>query len=155
MNEARDDRLPVGIRWLLVYQGLLVLASLYFLVLYGYALIRGWPSSASGEIPLLLLFLLLLVGWAVALAYASAGMTRRQPRGFLTGMTCHLLLGIVALVLLVVYGSAGVLGYLSKDKEAKTWAPLLLSFGLIWLPFVLVSGWGFFYLRRLRKRLLS
>jgi hypothetical protein len=155
MNVARDDRLPVGIMWLLVYQGLLVLASLFLLVLYGYALVSGFPDSASGEIPFLVLFLLLLVGWALALAYASVGLTRRRPQGILVGMICHLLLGILAMILLVGYGSVGVLGYLSKDREAKTWAPLLLFFGLIWLPFVLVSGWGFFYLRRLRKRLLS
>jgi hypothetical protein len=158
MNEASDDRLSVGIKWLLVYQGLIFLASLYLTVLYGYALVRGWPSSASREIPLVVLFILLLVGWGMAVAYASVVMARRRARGLLVGMICHLLLGILALVLLMVYGSVGVLGCLSKDypgNEAKTWAPLLLFFGLMWLPFVLISGWGFFYLRRLRKSLLS
>src|SRR4051794_18557898 len=67
------------------------------------------------------------------------------------GTICHLLLEIPGLVGLIGFCSLGILPYLGASKEARAWAPLFLLFALMWLPFVLISGWAFFYLRRLRK----
>src|SRR5262249_17438011 len=86
--------------------------------------------------------LLVLACWGTAMVFASVGMARRRPRAFVAGMGCHLLLLVPGLVCLTVFTFAGWL-----------FDPFFLFFALMWLPFVVISGWAFFYLRRLRTRL--
>ena len=136
MNE-NSNRLPAGLIWLLIYQWILVLVSLYFIVTFG---VLFFAYREYGFV----LYILVLVCWGTAISYASVRMTRRSPRGFLVGMICHLLLEILGMVMLVAFFAMGV-----------GWDPFFLIFALMWLPFVMISGWGFFYLRALRKSLLS
>jgi hypothetical protein len=141
MNENRDSRLPAGLIWLLIYQGLLVLVGVYFIVTFGILFVTYQEYG-------FVLYILVLVCWGTAISYASVGMIRRRPRAFLVGMICHLLLEIPAVPLMLLFGFMGLFW------EGKG-EPLFLGFALMWLPFVLISGWGFFYLRTLRKSLLS
>ena len=148
MNENRKSRLPTGLIWLLIYQWILVLVGLYFILTFGVL------SIDSGEYGFVL-YIVVLAGWGTAMSSASVGITRRSPRAFLLGMICHLLLEILGLVGLIGFCSVGVLSLLGGSNEARAWAPMFLLFALMWLPFVLISGWGFFYLRRLRKSIFS
>jgi hypothetical protein len=158
MNEDRDNRLPTGLIWLLIYQGILVLVSLCYVVvlfieLYGDLYGRLGSVISIADFTLGVLAFLVLAGWGTAMASASVGMIRRSPRGFLVGMICHLLVAILSMVGLIGFCSMGVLSLLSATNEARGFAPLFLLFALMWSPFALFSGWGFFYLRRLRKSL--
>jgi hypothetical protein len=140
-----EDRLPRAVVALLIYHGLLLLASVFFIVTFGVFLVTQHEYG-------FVLYILALVCWGSAISYASVGMSRRRPGGFLVGMICHLLLAVVGLVGIF---SLVVLPFLDGSKEAREWAPLFLLFALMWLPFVVISAWGFFYLRRLRQSMLS
>jgi hypothetical protein len=83
------------------------------------------------------------------MAFASVGMLRRAPRALLVGIICHALLGILATCGFVGFAGIGVVSLLG-GHEAAAWAPLFLIFAAMWLPFVLLSGWAFVRLRRLR-----
>lgn len=154
MNENREKRLPAGLIWLLVFQWLLVLISLSYAVVFAVFSITERKYSYA-DIILPILYILVLAPWGASMAYASVQMARRRPRGFLVGMICHLLLLIVSMCWLFCLGSTGILMSLANNDTTRAWAPLALLFALVWLPFALISGWGFFYLRRLRKDLLA
>lgn len=158
MNEDRHNRLPIGLIWLLSYQGILVFVSLYFVVvlfidLYGDLYHRLGRVISIADFVLGVLEFLVLASWGTAMASASVGMIRRRPRGFLAGMICHLLVAILSTIGLIGIGSVGMFSLRSASQEARGFAQLFLLFALMWLPTLLVSGWGFFYLRKLRKSL--
>jgi hypothetical protein len=88
------------------------------------------------------------------MGYASVGMMMRSPRAFLLAMICHLLLEIPGLALMLSFG-VFILGALVGNKSAALVAPLFLLFFLMWLPFVAISGRAFFYLRKVRKALMT
>jgi hypothetical protein len=153
MNDNRDSRLPVGLIWLLIYQWILVLVA----VALGCSMASILVSGPKWEIPDVLLGgfeLLVLACWGTAMGVASVGMVRRSPRGFLLGMICHGLLEIPGLPIMVGFGGMALLS-LSGGGEGGGMEPLFLLFALMWLPFVLISAWAFFYLRRLRMQLFS
>ncbi len=140
MNENTESRLLIGVIFLLIYQTILGVGSLWPLPV---GLERGlWTFPVMG-------------GCGLALILVSVGMARRSPRAFLVGMICHLLLAIPAFVAVLVFGYGGVSGLLSEEGAGSAWAPLILLLALMCLPFALISGWAYFYLRRLRNRLLS
>jgi|GEM_PF-6097606 hypothetical protein len=144
MHEDRDNRLPAGLIWLLIYQGILVLVSLcyavaFFLEIYD-DLFRRVGRFNIADFTLGLLYVLVLASWETAMAFASVGMTRRSPRGFLVGMICHLLVAILSMVGLSGFCCMGVLSSLSATNEARGFAPLFLLFALMWLPTLLASG---------------
>jgi len=133
MNADRKIRLGLGLILLLIYQWILVLISL---------------ASFTLIIPPL---------WGIAMGFASVEIMRRRPRGFLIGMICHLLLEVVGwlIVLPIVAMFVRVFMDNSLDKsssaESRGWAGLVMMFALMWLPFLSLSAWAYFYLRRLRK----
>jgi hypothetical protein len=149
--ENRDSGLPDELIGLLIYQWILVMGSL--------ACAGDWMVGLWTEIQrdpsnwLYVVLLLVLACWGIAMAIASVGITRQRPRGFLVGMICHLLLEILALPAMLFLGFQGVVGI--SDHGGAGFAVLLLPFALMCLPFVLISGRAFFYLRRFRKRLFS
>jgi hypothetical protein len=57
-----------------------------------------------------------------------------------------------AIPMLVTCGGSGVLNAFSSTPERDG---MFLAFAVMWLPFVLISGWAFFYLRQLRNRTSS
>lgn len=152
MNEDKHSRLPVGLNWLLIYQWILILVSLCYALAFVVDFINGGGFSIA-EFTVGVLVILVLAGWATAMAYASVGMTRRRPRGFLVGMICHLIVAILSVVGFIGIGSVGMFSLRSASHEARGFAQLFLLFALMWLPTLLISGWGFFYLQRLRKSL--
>jgi len=157
MNENKDSRRPVGLVLLLIYQWILVMGSLTYA-----ATVEIWtnPPRDWGDW-LAVVFFLVLACWGIAMGVASVGIMRRSPRGFLVGMICHLLLEILALPQMLFLGFLGIVGALSEPAQgfgeisqiAETITAIL--FALICLPFVLISGWAFFYLRKLRKSLFA
>ncbi|SRR6266852_5254975 len=152
MNENKDSHQPVGLVLLLIYQWLLVMGSL---ACVGVAIVTTWRDWRIDRLEDYL-SALVLACWGIALAVASIGITRRRPRGFLLGMICHLILEIPALpMMLFVFGTSvySLLFGSSGFERGLAWVFLLCA--LVWLPFVLISGWAFFYLRRLRKSLLA
>jgi hypothetical protein len=102
MSENRNNRLPTGLIWLLIYQWLLVLISLSYMVAFSADLIESgeWPG---------VLFILPLIGWGAAMSYASVGIMGRSPRGFLVGAICHLLLAILSLIGFISFFPMGIL----------------------------------------------
>jgi hypothetical protein len=155
MNENRDSRLPTGLIWLLFYHGILVLISLGYSV---DAMVELLDSLSRGFAPedvvIFSCVFLVLACWGMAMGIASLGMMGGSARGFLLGMICHLLLEIPALAMMLYLFGMSVLSLIGS-KEWDGWASLALIFALMCLPFVLISAWAFFYLRRLRTRLLS
>jgi hypothetical protein len=149
MNENRDCRLPIGLILLLFYHGILVLISLGYSVVGMVEL--DSPNRLFGgpfQVVTFSCALLVLAGWALVMIFASVGIVRRRPRGFLLGMIGHLLLEIPASVgFLLNFGMFVFAG--------KGWPSSFLINALVWLPFVLISAWAFFYLGRLRMRLFS
>lgn len=156
MTENKDSRLPTGLIWLLIYQWLLVVASLGYsgAAVVGLCDILSRPFAAF-DVVVVSSAILVLAGWAVVMIFASVGIRRRSPRGYLLGMIGHLLLGIPALLGALGFGSMYLLSSVSASKDTRAWAPLFLIFALMWLPLVLLSAWGFFYLRRVCKSLPS
>jgi hypothetical protein len=149
MNENKDRRLPTGLIWLLVYQWILVLGSLGYSSVAAVVIVSntpGWQGALG------LCALLILASWGIAMAAASIGIMRRRSRGPVLGMICHLLLEIPGLPAVLFFGCMYVLLSFSPSESSRAWAELPLIFALMWLPFVLTSGWAFFYLRRLRSR---
>jgi hypothetical protein len=141
-----------GLAWLLIYQWILVMGSLAYAAAAMGAL---WTEShRDPSYWWAVVSLLVLACWAIAMAIASVGIMSQRPRGFLVGMICHLLLEMLALPVMLFLGIGGLIG-ISQHGWAGAMAELFLIFALMWLPFVLISGCGFYYLRRLRKRLLS
>jgi hypothetical protein len=154
MNDNKDSHRPAGLIWLLIYQWILVVIALFYSWDVIETIAKEGGSTTPVELFLLLVAMLVLACWGIAMAVASIGIIRRSPRGFLIGIICHLLLEIPGLSLMLYFGFAYV--FLSfSDHESRAWAPLVGLFALMWLPFVLISGWAFFYLRRLRKSLLA
>ncbi len=144
MNERNDGRLTAGLIWLLIYNLILALIGLGYLVAAVVILIT---DGEYGAVPVILV----LTCWIPAMSHASVGMMRKKPRGLRAGMICHLLLAILSNVGLVTFAFLGVMCLLDRSDEAEAWAPLFLLFALMWSPFALVSSWGFFYLRRLHN----
>ena len=140
MNERKDNRLPTGLIWLLIYHWIIVLISLCYLVAAVVILITDREYGA-------VLVILVFTCWTTAMSYASVGMMRKRVRGLLVGMICHLILAILSNAALATFVIMGVL--------PSGFGPLFLLFALMWSPFALFSSWGFFYLRRLRKDLLA
>ncbi len=151
MNETRDDRLPAGLIGVLVYQWLLVLGSLGYVGIAAVVLLGNLPPD--WDLVLGLVGVSILAAWGSALACALIGIMRRSPQGYRLGMICHLLLEVPGLPAVLLFGGAFAV-LLLGNRESRAWAPLPLLFALMWLPFVLISGWAFFYLRRLRQSLL-
>jgi len=151
-QKNRDSLLPIGLGWLLIYQWILAFCSLAF---FSAKMVEIWtqPPRDWGHWAELSAFLILAC-WGIAMAVASVGIMKRRPRGFLVGMICHLLLEIIALPVMLFLGIDGLI-WISDHGFAGALAGLFLIFALMCLPFVLISGWGFFYLRRLSKRLFS
>jgi hypothetical protein len=154
MNENKDSNRPVGLVWLLIYQCILGVIAL---ALGSAAMVEVLITPEVELLPELLAVIgwPVLACWGIAMGVASVGIMRRRPRGFLLGMICHLLFEILALPLLLYLGFGGIFGALSDDSWIRGFAVLFLICALAWLPFVLISGWAFFYLRRLRKSLLA
>ena len=146
MNERKDNQLPAGLIWLLIYHGIIVLIGLCYLVAAVVILITDREYGA-------VLVILVLTCWTTAMSYASVGMMRKRLRGLLVGMICHLILAILSNAALATFVIMGVLPSLLREKNY--FGPLFLLFALMWSPFALFSSWGFFYLRRLRKDLLA
>ena len=142
MNERKDNRLPAGLIWLLIYHWIIVLIGLCYLVAAVVILITDREYGA-------VLVILVHTCWTTAMSYASVGMMRKRLRGLLVGMICHLILAILSNAALATFAIMGVL------PIADGFGPLFLLFALMWSPFALFSSWGFFYLRRLRKDLLA
>ena len=166
MNENKESRLPGGLILLLIYQWILAVISLGYsgAAIVGLSNFAGPPlvsldlgltSSGDPSVPfnyvVMWIQFLVLACWGAAMLFASLGMVRRSPRAFLLGMMCHLPLAIPALLAVLFFGHAGVSGLLSQQGAGSAWAPLMFILALMWLPFLLISGWAFFYLRRLRK----
>jgi hypothetical protein len=89
---------------------------------------------------------------------ASVGIARRRPGGFLVGMICHLLLEILGSAVMLYVGFMYALAMAADSKAMRD--PVVIVLGLLCpvltcLPFVLISGRAFSYLRRIRKRLFS
>ncbi len=150
MNEERASRVPTGLIWLLIYQWILVLVAVC-MVCGAIASIPGAKVTAT-EALLGSFELLVLACWGTAMVFASVGMVRRSRRGFLLGMICHVLLGILALVGVLIFVCLWF-SFSRSESGQWVWDPFFLIFALMWLPFALISAWAFFYLRRLRKRL--
>jgi hypothetical protein len=126
----------VGLILMLIYQGILVLFTFYFVVSFG----------SHDYLPVdVLIWVYVLICWGAAMTYASIGMIMRSPPAFLVGMICHALLEMIGIVLACLYSMAAVAMHKTLD----------LAVALMWLPFLLISGWGFFFLGSLRKRLLT
>jgi hypothetical protein len=143
--DIRDRRLPTALIWLLVYQWILVLVALYFCCVFLSIMVFG-PEVDAADTALGCLEFLAVGSWGTAMGIASVGIARRSPRGFLVGMICHLLIEIPGVPIMLAFFAISL---------ASRLEPLFLVFGLMWLPFVLISAWAFFYLRRLRKQLPS
>jgi hypothetical protein len=145
-----DGRLPVGFYCLLVYHGLLVVIGLKYILDQVLVLETYGFSSET------LCMILSSAVWTAALVYASVAMVMRQPQGFLVGMICHFLLWALAMYVFIQFS---VLGFVEANfflgGGVLGLAEFVALLGLISLPFILLSGGGFFYLRRLRKSLLS
>lgn len=153
MNENRDKRLPVGIIWLLIYQWILVLVSLGYPLAFLVIIIKDGGFSDYADFLEFGLYGLVPASWGTAMVFACVAMTRRSPRGFRVGMICHLLVAILSMIGFIGIGSVGVFSSLSASHEARGFAQLFLLFALMWLPTLIGSGWGFFYLREFRKSL--
>ena len=133
--EVRGLRM-VGPILMLIYQGILVLLTCYFVVSFG----------SHDYLPVhVLIWVYVLICWGTAMTYASIGMIMRSPPAFLVGMICHALLEMIGMVLACLYSMAAV-----ATHETE-----YLVIALMWLPFLLISGWGFFFLGILRRRLLT
>ena len=133
--EVRGLRLG-GLILMLIYQGFLVLFTFYFVV----------SLSSHDYLPVdVLISVYVLICWGAAMTYASIGMIMRSPSAFLVGMICHALLEMIGMVLACLYSMAAVAMHKTLD----------LAVALMWLPFLLISGWGFFFLGILRRRLLT
>ena len=149
-NANRDSRLPTALICLLVYQWILVVVVVALgcnIATMGSGLKLEFTDRLLGWLELLL-----LACWGTAMVFASVGMVRRRPRAFLVGMICHLLLEVPGL--LGVFGFAFLWFQTSwSDSGSWVWDPFFLLFALMWLPFVVISAWAFFYLRRLRRSL--
>lgn len=156
MTERADIASPFGLVLLLFYHGLLVLVCVGFG--YNFAGMLGlWGDGTAltaSDAVIMRLELLALTFWTSALAFASVGMVRRKPVGFLVGMICQAILLVVGLIGMLSLGFAFVASSLGGN-DSRAWAPLFLIFALMWLPFVLFSAWAFSYLRRFRRGLLS
>ena len=143
--DSPDQRLPTALIWLLVYQWILVLVALYFCCVF-LSIMRFGPKVDAADTAFGCLELLAVGCWGTAMGIASVGIARRSPREFLLGMICHLLIEIPGVPIMLAFFVMSL---------ASRLEPLFLVFGLMWLPFVLISAWAFYYLRRLRKQLLS
>jgi hypothetical protein len=156
MNQDRDSRPQAGLILLLVYQGILVLVSLGYAVgaIVGLLDIMSRPFDPA-DVVAVSCAIMVLAGWAALMIFASLGIVRRSPRGFFLGMIGHLLLAIPSLMAFVGLGFMFIFGAASANKETRAWAPLFLIFALMWLPTALLSGWAFYYLRRLRASFLT
>jgi hypothetical protein len=139
MNGNRRSRLPIALVLLLIYQGILVLASL--------GPLAAWLEWGPGPF-------LALAAFGIAMLFASVGMARRSPRGLLLGMIVHLLVAIPALLIVLCSMFFGI-EMLIQEGGFGGWSNLAFILALMWLPFLLISGWAFLYLRRLRKSLWS
>ncbi len=135
MNDNKEIHLPSGLIFLLFYQGILVLVSLGPLA--AWLEMGPWPF-------------LLLVAFGIAMFFASVGMAQLRPRGFILGITCHLLLAIPAF-LAVSYSILWGLQLLIQEAGFGGWATFAFSLGLMWLPILLISGWACFYLCQFLK----
>jgi hypothetical protein len=153
MNEDRDNRLPASPIWFLIYQWILVLLSLCYAGISVVELFDPQGGVSIAEFTVGILVILVLASWGTAIAFASVGMRRKSPRGLLARMICHLIVAILSMVGFITFCSLGVLSLFSASHEARGFAPMFLLFALMWLPTMLVSGWGFFCLRRLRMSL--
>jgi hypothetical protein len=143
-SDSRDSRLSARLIGLLIYQWILVTIALAYSA-------AGTVAVWGEQEPLVpLLALLVLACWGTAMGVAALGVRRRRPREILLGMVCHLLLAIPGGLAIGTLGFMFVATSLNSSHDARAWAPLFLLFALMWLPFVLLSAWAFFYLRRLR-----
>jgi hypothetical protein len=150
-TNAKDKRLPAGLIGLLIYQGLAVVSAVgmgCIVARMTFQVKTGLPDMLFG-----LLMVAVLFGWGATMGVVSEGMTRRSSRAFLVGIVCHVLLEITALIFMF---SFLVLWWVTGWNEHGTWVwdPFFLIFAGMWSPFVLISAWAIFYLRKLRRSLL-
>jgi len=160
--ENRDSRLPTGLAWLLIYQWILVLVVVVSLGFSTATVLQEWKSgitliqSDSFVFFVFSVEFLVLACWGTAMGFASVGMVRRPPQRSLLGMICHLLITIPVLTAQAGSGLLLMTSDVGTSVEPRWWVKVLPAFyALMWLPSALISAWGFFYLRRLRKRLFS
>jgi hypothetical protein len=150
------SRPPILLVLLLVYQMILVFLAVVCGTYYA-AWLPVWGDSKSEpfwDVVVLSFVVVILACWGATMGYASVGMMMRSPRAFLLAMICHLLLEIPGLALMLSFGFF-IFWALVGNKGAALVAPLFVLFFLMWLPFVLISGWAFFYLRDMRRRLMT
>jgi heme/copper-type cytochrome/quinol oxidase subunit 3 len=150
MQQDRETRTPTGLVVLLIYQWILVLICLGYSS--GFAVTIWQDPGAYLPHAAFLLFLLIPI-WGVAMGFASLAMTRRSRQGFQWAMICHFLLGMVGSGFVLTHGYIYIQMSSKGSSDTRAWAPLFLIVALMWLPFVLISVWAFFYLRRLREPL--
>jgi hypothetical protein len=143
--------LPPGLIGLLTYQWVAVVSA----VGMGCIVARMTFQAKTGlpDMLLNLLTVAVLFAWGATMAVVSDGMTRQSSRAFFVGIVCHVLLEIPALIFMFMFL---VLWLESSWNEHGTWVwdPFFLIFAGLWSPFVLISAWAIFYLRKLRRSLL-
>ncbi len=142
MNEHVENRWPTGLKWLLVYQFILVVISVYFILTY-VTLFIAYKETAF------MLYVAIIACAALAISIASVGMMRRSHRAVVLGMICHLLIAVLSVVGLIGFFLVGLLASSQGGHEGKAMFPMFLMFALMWSPFILISGWAFRYLRDL------
>lgn len=142
MNEHRENRLPMGLKWLLAYQFILVVISVFFILNY-VGLFIAYNEAAF------MLYVVIITCGALAMSIASIGMMRRSHRAVVLGMVCHLILAVLSVIGLIGFFVVGLLASSEGGHEGKAMLPLFLMFALMWSPFIVISGWGFRYLRDL------
>jgi hypothetical protein len=152
MNEKKQSHWSVDLVLLLIYQWILAIGTL---ACAGAGVAELWTESHRDLSHWLdVVFILVLACWGIAMAVASWGIMRRKSRGFFLGMMCHLVVEILAMPFMLFLGFVGIVGVFS-DHGLGGFGGMFLIFALMWLPFVLISGCGFLYLRKLRKGLLA
>ena len=149
-TNAKDRRLPAGLIGLLTYQWLTVVSAVGMGCLVADAL-AGTNGMAG------LAFRLGDRRGALRLGSHHGRRIGRNDQAkfgaFLVGIVCHVLLEICALIFMFMFL---VLWFETCWNEHGTWVwdPFFLIFAGMWSPFVLISAWAIFYLRKLRRSLL-
>ena len=98
---------------------------------------------------------LFVLPWGTVVGFASVAIVMRRRGGFALAMICHLLLAIPGLALLFVLGVSAFWCLGAAARETQSFAALWFLLFLVLLPFVVISGWAFFYLRKIRKCLVT
>src|SRR5262245_6297798 len=144
MVEPNDNRSLAGMKWVQLYQWILIAVSVYFIVQYVQLMI------AYDDLGFLMYIVPLTIA-AMVLIWTSLGMLSRNQRAFFIAMTCHLLVAIVAGIGLICFLGIGLISS-GSGHDAAAWSPMFFLFALMWLPLVLISGAVFYYLHKVSEQ---